>query len=123
MAEAIARQLGGASLEVCSAGLAPTGVVSERALEVLRRRGYPTGGLRSKGLDEVSLEEMDVVVSLLGRDGLRMLGRPGGRRFEAWPVRDPYGEDLRIFEAVARDLERRIRPLVEELKGREPRLP
>ena len=114
MAEAMARQLGRHRVEAFSAGLAPTGRVSEKAVTVLESMGYPAEGLFSKGFDAVPLETMDVVVSLLGEDGLRMFGQAAAR-LEAWSVRDPYGEDLRVFEAVGRDIEARVRTLLAEV--------
>ena len=120
MAEAIARALGGDSLVAHSAGLAPTGRVASSTLEALRALGYPCAGLSSKGLDEVPLDGLDVVVSLVGPLGLAAL--PAGRalRREAWSIADPYGADEATYLAVARNLEERVRALLSELLGPEP---
>jgi len=114
-AEAIARTLGGDRVRAYSAGLAPTGRIAPDTVSTLEELGYPTGGLASKGLDEVPLSSIDVVVSLLGADGLRLLPPTVGERREQWPVRDPYGDDRDVYRAVARDLEARVRRLLEEL--------
>jgi protein-tyrosine-phosphatase len=115
MAEAMARSMGGGRIAAYSAGLAPTGRISSLTLSTLQRLGYPVAELRSKGIDEISLESVDVIVSLLGDEGLAMV--PGGiaARREAWSIRDPYGDDEEVFESVARTLQTRVRSLVEEL--------
>jgi len=85
-------------------------------VSTLEELGYETAGLTSKGLDEVPLSSIDVVVSLLGADGLRLLPPTVGERREQWAVRDPYGDDRDVYRAVARDLEARVRSLLEELE-------
>jgi arsenate reductase len=115
MAEAIARGLGGDRVVALSAGLAPTGRISSGTVDALRHLGYDPDGLASKGLDAVPLEEVDVVISLIGRQGLLFVPSHLGPRRVAWAIPDPYGEELPTFLAVARDLERRITALLEEL--------
>jgi protein-tyrosine-phosphatase len=120
MAEAIARSLGGDRVEVYSAGLAPTGMVAEAALTTLAAMGYPNHGLRSKGLEEIALERMDVIVSLLGPDGLKLLPANLGATREAWPIRDPFGEDEEVYRAAATVIESRIKKLLADLDQVEP---
>ncbi|MCP4900346.1 MAG: low molecular weight phosphatase family protein [bacterium] len=119
MAEAIARKLTNSRIEVCSAGLSPTGHVSEEALSVLEELGYPNQGLRSKSLEEIDLGSQDFIVSLIGEDGLRWLPRHLPAARIAWQVRDPYGEDEEVFLAVARVLENRIGDLLKDLEMQE----
>jgi arsenate reductase len=114
MAEAIARALGGDSVDARSAGLSPLGWVSEQTIETLSVLGYPTEGLSSKGLDAADLENVDVFLSLLGDRGLDSIPRGTGARREAWAITDPFGEDDELYLEVAHDLERRIRELLSE---------
>ncbi len=117
MAEAIARGLGEDRVTAYSAGLSPTGRISRGTIQALERLGYDPSGLSSKGLDAVPLEEIDTVVSLIGRQGLLFVpARPGVRRI-AWKIPDPYGEELGTFLAVARDLERRIQRLYDDARA------
>ncbi|MCD4750982.1 MAG: hypothetical protein K8R59_16535 [Thermoanaerobaculales bacterium] len=118
MAEAIARHLGGDRNEVFSAGLFPTGTVAPLSLQTLESLGHSTAGLYSKGLDDIELEEVDVVVSLMGPDGLAGVPRRLPAERIVWSIRDPYGEDEEAYFATARILEQRIRQLLEELKHR-----
>ncbi len=112
MAEAIARGLGEGKVEAYSAGLAPTGRVSDKAERALEELGYSAEGLRSNGFDQVPLADMDVVVSLIGIDGLRFLPRNLPAEIVQWSVRDPIGEDEETFVAVAKLLESKLRKLV-----------
>lgn len=114
MAEAIARVLGDTMVDARSAGISPLGWVSEQTIDALEALGYPAEGLSSKGLDEVDLGDVDIVLSLLGDRGLDYLPHGIGARREAWAITDPFGEDDEIYMEVARELERRIRTLLSE---------
>jgi protein-tyrosine-phosphatase len=115
MAEAIARAIGGGRVAAFSAGLSPTGMVADGSLATLRRLGYPAEGLSSKGIDDIPADQMDVIVSLIGADGLRYLPQGLTPRLEAWSIRDPYGDDEEVYLGVGRELERRITSLINEL--------
>ena len=118
MAEAIARHLGGRRVDVRSAGIAPAGFVAGGTLGALEALGYSGEGLWSKGLDDVIVQDLDVMVSLLGEGALDLLPRGTGARREAWTVLDPFGEDEDVYLDVARGLEGKIRKLLsEELDG------
>ena len=117
MAEAIARGLGGESLRVLSAGLSATGRVASETLSTLEEMGYATEGLTSKGLSEVPLDEIDVVVSLIGPAGINWI--PFGMAVDTvvWNVPDPWGEDDATYRNVARRIESLVRDLLEDLPG------
>ncbi len=115
MAEAMARAMGGDRILAYSAGLNPTGRVARDTILVLDALGYDAGGLRSKGIDEVPVDEVDVIVSLIGQSGLRYLPHGLAARLESWSIRDPYGDDAEVYRAVARTIERRVRDLMDEL--------
>lgn len=118
MAEAIARGLSGGRVEAHSAGISPAGEVSENALAALDELGYPAEGLHSKPITDVDLHEIDLIVSLIGEQGLAVLPRNLAAERVAWSIHDPLGEDLDAYVATAELLERRIRALVAELVGR-----
>ncbi len=118
MAEAICRDLGGADVEVFSAGLAPTGRVTPRTIEALERLGYATSGLRSKPLDEVPLRELDTIVSLIGPAAVAWLPRTLPARRIIWNVPDPYGEDQETFDRTARRIEALVRSLLSDSQPR-----
>lgn len=119
MAEAIARGLGGDRVRASSAGIMPFGRIVSFTSDALDALGYDSGGLASKGLDDVDLARFDIIVSLLGPTGLGYLPSSLGAQLESWSVRDPYGEDEEVYQVVARELERRIRALLEDQEARE----
>lgn len=119
MAEAIARHIGGDEVEVFSAGLHPMGRVSEGTLFALRTLGYPTEGLASKGLDAIDLDSIDIVVSLMGPEGLSILPKRHCCERVAWSIVDPYGEDEESYLATAQILEKKIRALMIEIQAGE----
>src|SRR5512147_1230402 len=75
MAEGFARKYGADVLEVYSAGTNPTGVVSEDAVEIMRELKIDITAVRSKGLDAVPIEEMDIVVSMAPRPARMLVPR------------------------------------------------
>ena len=119
MAEAIARAAGGDTVDARSAGITPLGWVSEQTIGALQALGYPAEGLSSKGLDEVDLEDVDIILSLLGDRGLDCIPHRIGARREAWDIADPFGEDDELYLEVGRELERRIRDLISEERDTE----
>lgn len=113
MAESILRTIGGASVDVVSAGLHPTGRVADMSMETLRSHGYPVERLASKGLDAIDLNSIDVVISLMGESGLAALPCRLTAERVAWSIRDPYGEDEDAYAATVKTLERKIRGFCE----------
>ena len=111
MAEAIARVVGGTMVDARSAGISPLGWVSEQTIDTLEALGYPSA---SKGLDEVDLGGVDIVLSLLGDRGLDHVPHSIGGRRDAWVITDPFGEDDEVYREVARELEHRIRALLSQ---------
>jgi protein-tyrosine-phosphatase len=113
MAEAIARTIGAGLVDAQSAGLTPAGWIEERTLSTLEHLGYPTDGLWSKGLDAVSTQGIDVVISLVGQSTPDLIPVAAGARLDTWPIHDPFGEDEEVYIDVARRLEARIRHFFE----------
>lgn len=89
------------------------------AITALGAMGYDPSGLASKGLTAVPLHDMDVIVSLMGPDGL--VGLPPHLTAEkiVWSIRDPYGEDETSYLAAATNLRNRIELLAKELNATE----
>jgi protein-tyrosine-phosphatase len=64
MAEALAKHHWANTLKVASAGLTALGYIPKETLRVLQEIGISTDGLYSKGLDEVELERVHLVLDL-----------------------------------------------------------
>lgn len=114
MAEAIANAIGGDRVTALSAGLSPAGFIAGPTTRTLQTMGYSAEYLRSKSLDDIPAGSIDVVVSLLGASGLNVLPHELGDRREAWPIPDPFGEDESFYLHVARQIELRVREILEE---------
>lgn len=114
MAESMARRIGGGRVIAQSAGLSPAGFIAKPTVSTLRRLGYPVEGLYSKGIDAIDTGEVDVVVSLIGGPIPTALGCGPQARLVHWPLPDPFGEDETLYLRVARDIESRVRNLLEE---------
>jgi arsenate reductase (thioredoxin) len=123
MAEALLNRLGQGRFRAFSAGSQPRGTVHPQALAQLRREGMPTDGLRSKSWDEFAgpgAPPMDLVVTVCDRAAAESCPFwPGAPARAHWGVDDPAAVEgppeaqARAFERAYRDLEQRIRRLVD----------
>ena len=106
MAEALTRHYWGGKVEAFSAGLNPLGYIPPETLQVLEEIGVPTEGLRSKGMGELDLESVDLVVNLSGTslEG-RLPVQLQSKRVIDWYVRDPYGFSLDSFRQTRDTIE------------------
>jgi len=121
-AECALNRLGEGRFRAYSAGSQPTGRVHPATLEVLRRKGYETDGLRSKSWDELAVPDgpvLDFVITVCdGARGEACPIWPGRPAIAHWGVPDPaafQGPDearLDCFERIHDALERRVRRLV-----------
>jgi arsenate reductase len=118
MAEAILNDRGKGRFRAFSAGSHPKGRVHALALDLLRRRGLPTDGLRSKSWDEFAMPgapTLDAVITVCDNAAREVCPVWPGRPATAhWSIPDPAaveGPDdikIRAFEEAFRDLESRI---------------
>ena len=118
LAEAILGHLGVRRFHAHSAGSHPKGQVHPMALEILRERGHPTSGLRSKGWDEFAkpgAPALDFVFTVCDQAaGEACPVWPGQPITAHWGVEDPAAfegsEDSKrqIFGRAYVELERRI---------------
>ncbi len=115
MAEAIAKHVAGDVIMAESAGLNPLGFIDKTAIAVLAERSISVDGQYSKGLKSQRFERPDLVVNMSGVPGAQVFG---DHKFEDWPIRDPFGEDIPAHRDVCDDLQRRIAELAERLRGR-----
>jgi arsenate reductase len=112
LAEGIARQLAPPSVNVWSAGSAPTRVRPE-AITVLAEIGIDISGHRSKAVNEIPAEQVDTVITLCGEEECPVfLGR--ARRLH-WGLDDPAAvtssdtDRLEAFRQTRDELLRRLR--------------
>ena len=108
MAEGFARQMGGSSFNVFSAGSRPSGVVDPRAIKAMAEVGIDIASARSKGFDDLAAKAFDYAVTLGCKDTCPFV--PAERHIR-WQIEDPKSKDLAFFRKV-RDS---VRSKVEEL--------
>ncbi|HEX6791718.1 MAG TPA: arsenate reductase ArsC [Candidatus Krumholzibacteria bacterium] len=120
MAEGMARALGSDLIEAYSAGTNPTGVVSEDAIEIMKEVKIDLSALRSKGLNEVPVADMDIVVSMAPRNAMSIVPRGFRGRTIDWRVEDPVGKSLNVFRRVRGELDVLVRQLIEDVRRHPP---
>jgi protein-tyrosine-phosphatase len=116
IAEAMANHLGEGKVLAFSAGTHPLGVISRGTLEVLRDKGIGLEGHRSKGLRDVPISEMDVVVEM-GLDVECPLPADFKGRLIQWNIPDPYSLGQDYFRDVRDLIEGQVRRLLANLAG------
>jgi protein-tyrosine-phosphatase len=121
MAEALLNTLGQGRFRAFSAGSHPKGTVHPQAIAQLRREGLPAEGYRSKSWDEFGgpkTTPMDIVITVCDRAAAESCPFwPGAPTSAHWGVDDPAeapeAEQPAAFARAYRELEKRIRKLVE----------
>jgi arsenate reductase len=115
MAEGFARDYGGDSFDVYSAGTSATGVVSTEVIEVMEEKGIDISEQTSKGLEEVPVEEMDVVVSMARRSASEICPSDFKGEKIDWVVEDPIGGPMDGFRIVRDEIEEKVRALLKSI--------
>ncbi|HFD38400.1 MAG TPA: hypothetical protein ENJ31_00900 [Anaerolineae bacterium] len=101
LAEALARRRFGDAVEVCSAGSQPSGRVNPYAIKVLEEIGIDTSDLRSKSIDEIDLDKIDLIVTLCAEESCPVVAAGARRLNWAMPDPDRKDEDLSEEERLA----------------------
>ena len=117
MAEALANRTGEGRIRAWSAGSSPLGEIISQTHEVLREKGIELEGHWSKGLKDVPVDQMDVVVGM----GCEVVCPvPVGFKGQVieWNIPDPYGRDMNYFRRVRDLIERQVANLVDSLDER-----
>jgi arsenate reductase len=105
MAEGWAKYHGKGKAAAFSAGTFPYGSIIEDAYTVMQEKGISLEGQRSKGLRDLAVAEMDIVVRM-GHEVQCTLPAGFKGRVVDWDIPDPIGHGVDTF--------RDIRDLIEE---------
>ena len=84
IAEATAKHLGPPKTRIFSAGVNPA-TIAPYVIQAMKELGIDTSGQRSKGLADVPMQEIDLVVSF-GDAHKKCTNLPGGAKIENWPA-------------------------------------
>ena len=121
MAEGFARVYGHGDIEAFSAGIAPK-ELNSLAVAVMCEKGIDISQQSSKAWSEDDARSMDYVITVCGDAEERCPILPPEVKRLHWPLQDPaategsYEERLQVFRSSCREIERRVRALVRELK-------
>jgi arsenate reductase (thioredoxin) len=114
MAEAVANRLGQGRIRAWSAGSHPAGWIAPGTQEVLQEKGILLDGHWSKGLADVPVMQMDIVVGM-GRDVSCPMPLGFEGRVIEWSIPDPFGRPLDFFRGVRDLIEAEVKALLENL--------
>lgn len=115
MAEGWARKLLPPTVKAYSAGSAPTSL-NPYAVRVMQEAGIDLNAKRAKGLSEIPMSEVDLVITLCAEQECPVL--PGNVRRESWALPDPAAtggtedEVEAAFRRARDELKRRIESLL-----------
>jgi len=121
MAEGWARELGGAWLQVQSAGIEAHGK-NPRAIAVMQEAGVDISNQQSTKLTDEMLASVDYLITVCGHADEHCPVIPGTIRKEHWPLSDPAKatgseeEVMAVFRASRDDIRQRVMDLIERLK-------
>jgi len=125
MAEGFARRLAPAGQTIYSAGTEPK-QIHPLAIDVMREIGIDISAQRSKGLAEVPVEKLDMVITLCGEAAESCPVLPGKIERAHWPLCDPAAaqgdreEVGKIFRAVRDEIRARVEDLLSGKNGPAP---
>lgn len=122
MAEALTNRLGQGRVRAWSAGSHPLGMIISETYDVLLEKGTSLDGQYSKGLQDVPVADMDVVVGMGCEVVCPVPAGFRGRVIE-WNIPDPYGRGLEFFRNVRNLIERQVKELLEELEMHRSAMP
>lgn len=121
MAEALANQLGNGKVQAFSAGTHPLGAISFDTRAALGEKGIALQGHWSKGLTDVPLAEMDVVVEMGFGVKFRLPADFKGQLIK-WQIPDPFSLGLEYFRDVRDLIESEVRRLFANLQVQDSKL-
>jgi len=122
MAEALANHLGQRRVRAWSAGSHPLGEITPETYEVMAEKGITLEGQWSKGLRDVPVAEMDVVVGMGCEVACPLPEGFQGRVIE-WNIPDPFSRDLAFFRSVRDLIERQVTALLNDFDASAARGP
>ena len=112
MAEALANHLGQGRVRAWSAGSNPLGEIVPLTFDVLKEKGISLDGQWSKGLKDVPVAEMDIVVGM-GCEVVCPVPVGFKGRVIEWNIPDPYGGEIESYRSVRDLIERQVAALLE----------
>jgi arsenate reductase (thioredoxin) len=104
--------LGGARVEVRSAGSEPADQINPVAVAAMAEVGIDIAGEQPKVLTTGAVETSDVVVTMGCGDTCPFFP---GKRYEDWELADPAGQDLDAVRPIRDEIRSRVEELLRSL--------
>jgi arsenate reductase len=114
MAEAWANHLGNGKVQASSAGSHPLGEITGDTYTVMHEKRVSLDGQWSKGLRDVPVAEMDVVVGMGCEVACPVPAGFRGRVVE-WDIPDPYARGIDAFREARDLIEQQVQALLADL--------
>ena len=113
MAAGFTRHLGGAGVNVYSAGSEPADAVNPAAVAAMAERGIDITGAEPQRWTDDMVSSVDVVVTMGCGDTCPVFP---GVRYVDWELDDPAGKPVDEVRPVRDEIEHRVRGLLAELE-------
>ncbi|MER5455523.1 arsenate reductase ArsC [Micromonospora sp. NPDC002389] len=113
MAAAWLRHLAGDTVEVRSAGSAPTDQINPTAVEAMREVGIDITDQTPTRLTSDTAETSDIIVTMGCGDACPVFP---GKRYEDWKLTDPAGQSLDVVRHVRDDIKTHVIELLASIK-------
>lgn len=111
IAEAFARQYGGARVQAFSAGSQPRGSIDPGAVATMQERGIDISAQASKGLTDLPQVTWDAIVTMGCGDACPHV--PARRRVD-WQIPDPARQPSEIYRQVRDAIEAAVKELLDQ---------
>ena len=95
-----------------SAGIENAERIDETAVKLLKEKGFEVTKDKPRTLNEVNLKDYDLIVTVC-EESCPFIP---SRNVRQWGVEDPAGKEIEIYERAIREIEKRVRKLVDELE-------
>jgi arsenate reductase (thioredoxin) len=114
MAEGFAHRLGRRRVHAHSAGSHPLGLIAADTHTVMNEKGISIDEQCSKGLHDVALSDMDVVVTMGHEVDCPV---PEGFKGQVvhWDIPDPYARGIESFRSVRDMVEQHVQALLDDI--------
>ncbi|WP_434740292.1 arsenate reductase ArsC [Micromonospora sp. SH-82] len=113
MAAGWLRHLAGDTIDVRSAGSAPTDQINPTAVDAMREVGIDITGQTPTRLTWDTAEASDVIITMGCGDACPVFP---GKRYEDWKLTDPAGQPLDIVRQVRDDIKTRVTDLLASIE-------
>jgi protein-tyrosine-phosphatase len=103
------------SVEACSAGSKPSGIVNPKAIAAMQELGYDLSTHDSKSLDEVkAFAPFDAVVTMGCGDACPWMP---AKQFVDWQIPDPKNMEPEQFNEVRDFIQKKVETLIADIKN------